>query len=647
VEEEEEEVTATAVDATQDHPLAEPLQKQMDPEVEAVSVDGQAGIAKHGQGADDAMDEAEEVAANQVEAVAVVENQEDSVKAELCTDGSIDADAAAEAIAANKVESAEVETAAVVANEEETVKHGPGAEGFVAEAAVDEVSPSSQLPPAAAATMDSVAAVEASATAPVLADNADAAYDRLIEAIKEGAIGDALLLADGVQSSNFPAVLAEKVGSSDAVLQAVRCPASDEDKRRMLQALVGKLGMDPDRPNPESLNRTPIFFAAHTGASRALAYLLEQKAVVDRTDEGKQIALHYAAARGHLSCIQELIANKSDPGQRDTREQTPLFWAVSRGHLECTRFLLEANYAAGVVPAAALDHHGRTPLFYVGDLKIAALLLDRKCPPDVSDHANRQTALFFAARKGHHAIIDVLVRKGATVDARDHNGETPLHYAVVGARDPPAAGQPADDRPKLAARASQTLLKAKANPGQQSGTTACTPLQSALTKSNYSDEKFKALIAVFEPLRGPRLLDLQSQSPVKSDAQGRIARLGSVVSQGMRTRGRAGSEVSLGRPAPSQVSSAMHSQVRRQTRQMTASNTTPPAKRPAASGEQGLWHGKRSRCSIAFFKEEEGAIRPLSGDRFEKQLNDLADAVPWLRLNDLQRELPWISTAQP
>eukprot|EP00971_Amphidinium_carterae_P088710 1755341-Amphidinium_carterae.1 len=39
----------------------------------------------------------------QVEAVAVVENQEDSVKAELCTDGSIDADAAAEAIAANKV----------------------------------------------------------------------------------------------------------------------------------------------------------------------------------------------------------------------------------------------------------------------------------------------------------------------------------------------------------------------------------------------------------------------------------------------------------------------------------------------------------------------------------------------------------------
>jgi len=39
-------------------------------------------------------------------------------------------------------------------------------------------------------------------------------------------------------------------------------------------------------------------------------------------------------------------------------------------------------------------------------------------------------ALFYAARKGHKEVAELLVRAGADVNAQDHNGNRPLHYAA-------------------------------------------------------------------------------------------------------------------------------------------------------------------------------------------------------------------------
>jgi ankyrin repeat protein len=45
------------------------------------------------------------------------------------------------------------------------------------------------------------------------------------------------------------------------------------------------------------------------------------------------------------------------------------------------------------------------------------------------------TALHFAARTGQKEIVEILLRAGAKVDARDANGRTPLNYAILDLHD--------------------------------------------------------------------------------------------------------------------------------------------------------------------------------------------------------------------
>jgi len=630
-----EELTATAVDATQESALIEPLLEQTDPQAEAELESG-TGELKEADGFPAAAAEVVEA-----EAMAVAKSP---------LHGSAGADGAEE-VAATEAEPMVVETQVDQADQE------PGADDAVedvaadeADVAADEVTPSEQLPPATAAAPNSDVAVEAKSeldtTVPVpepeesalplaskddkaVSEDEESTYVGLIQAIRQKAPDAALLIANSSRISRRTVTAAAQANAPDAVAEVIRCLGSDEEKLRMLKVLVGKLLLDPDLPCQQKKRQTPLFFAACTGASGTLSYLLEQNAAVHHEDTEKQTALHYAASLGHVECMRTLIESKADPSKRDVWEQTALFWAAKNGHLECTRELLECTADVEEVgPAAVQGKDGKTPLFYAFDDKIAALLLDRKSLPNVSDTYG-QTALFHAAKRGHGALITRLLAKGATVDFKDQWGQTPLFYAVMEGH----------------VKACQELLKANAD-AHQLNSTGRTPLSIALTPHNYGVERLQPLIQLFEPYRTSRMLQAQSQSPAKSDVQGRNARQGSVVSQGARTRARAGSEVSLGRAAPSQVSSAMHSQVRRQTRQMTASLAS-PAKRPANGENAVLVQAKRSRYRIAFFNtdqnlcaEDTGAMVQITGLEYEKRLNDLADAVPWLRLHDLQQDLP-------
>jgi hypothetical protein len=49
---------------------------------------------------------------------------------------------------------------------------------------------------------------------------------------------------------------------------------------------------------------------------------------------------------------------------------------------------------------------------------------------DARDH-NQQTPLMLAAAQGHRAIVDLLLKAGATINAQDSNGATPLILAAL------------------------------------------------------------------------------------------------------------------------------------------------------------------------------------------------------------------------
>eukprot|EP00667_Euglena_gracilis_P020198 EG_transcript_21838 len=99
-----------------------------------------------------------------------------------------------------------------------------------------------------------------------------------------------------------------------------------------------------------------------------------------------------AARAGDLPAVQRLLGQGADPNDRH-RGQTPLIYAAENGHAEVAALLLEVR----------------------GDLAAT----DRYA----------QTALHWACRNTHPRCAQLLVAEGATLDAGNFMGETPLDIA--------------------------------------------------------------------------------------------------------------------------------------------------------------------------------------------------------------------------
>lgn len=100
-----------------------------------------------------------------------------------------------------------------------------------------------------------------------------------------------------------------------------------------------------------------------------------------------------AAKTGDLPAVQMLIATGIDLNAQDQKGQTALMLAILNGHLTVAKTLLYAHVNPNIV-----DHQGRSPLM------IAATL-----------HRTN--------------MIQLLIKKGAKIQAEDHDGDTALDYA--------------------------------------------------------------------------------------------------------------------------------------------------------------------------------------------------------------------------
>ncbi|KAH7215363.1 hypothetical protein DER44DRAFT_158228 [Fusarium oxysporum] len=80
------------------------------------------------------------------------------------------------------------------------------------------------------------------------------------------------------------------------------------------------------------------------------------------------------------------------------------------------------------------DSDGQTPLWWAaerGHEAVVRLLLDRGAHTEVADKWERRTPLFWAADRGHEAVVQLLLEWSASVEAADKDGRTPLLCAVA------------------------------------------------------------------------------------------------------------------------------------------------------------------------------------------------------------------------
>jgi hemoglobin len=110
---------------------------------------------------------------------------------------------------------------------------------------------------------------------------------------------------------------------------------------------------------------------------------------------------------------------------RGLRGQTLLHDAARLGAAELAALLIRS----GADPDAH-EEEGHTPLYRASTGEVACVLLEAGATVDVASGPTRGTALHQAARRGCGSVAQALLDHGATLDARDVKGQTPLRRAV-------------------------------------------------------------------------------------------------------------------------------------------------------------------------------------------------------------------------
>lgn len=209
-------------------------------------------------------------------------------------------------------------------------------------------------------------------------------------------------------------------------------------------------------------SQTGLHLAVKAGYDKLAKLLLDHGADANAQRlPDKQTPLHLAAERGHKSIVELLVEHQVDLNARDADGCAPLHLAVENGYPSVVKLLLDRG-----ADIAAIDEEGQTSIHLAlerGYEEITRLLLGYK--PDVTQRDNRdRTALEIAARQGKEAIIDllleyetesgtksepegetslhraidtgsrtlveVLISRGANIEARNRQNRTPLHAAV-------------------------------------------------------------------------------------------------------------------------------------------------------------------------------------------------------------------------
>jgi ankyrin repeat protein len=144
--------------------------------------------------------------------------------------------------------------------------------------------------------------------------------------------------------------------------------------------------------------------------------LLSVGADIEAKDGFGETPLHRASYRGHVQVVMDLLENGTDIG---ACKNAPLHFACSHDHLAVVNELL----GHGVIIDANNDSSDGTTTI-LGKRKSRGAKIEAK------NHAG-STPLHYASTKGHLAIVKALLSSVANILAANDDGQIPIHYALI------------------------------------------------------------------------------------------------------------------------------------------------------------------------------------------------------------------------
>jgi len=171
----------------------------------------------------------------------------------------------------------------------------------------------------------------------------------------------------------------------------------------------------------ESSSRSRIFFNAVFGSSisRGSGTHVKQRASQHSS------AMRVACTQNDVKCLRKLLAEPGcDPNAADATGTTPLLIAARLGHADCCRELLIKGANVGPTSSGNSGSSKSRNRYNSNNLSGNA----NELPVFSSMNA---LPLEEAAKAGHMKAVEVLLAGGAPIDARNHIGNTALHFACM------------------------------------------------------------------------------------------------------------------------------------------------------------------------------------------------------------------------
>jgi Raf kinase inhibitor-like YbhB/YbcL family protein len=241
-----------------------------------------------------------------------------------------------------------------------------------------------------------------------------------------------------------------KASSEDGTTALMR--AASANRLDVLKLLVSS-GADPNRKTSGGMSA--LMVAAYGGYADAVRALLASRAEVNVKDTQGRTALMAGAASGDAAVVQALLDAGADPRAADAGGFTALTYAVAEGHVEVLDALQKRGLKPGVteLTLAASGCHAPTvrtvlasgvnvngaegdtvPLLAAAKgncVEVVQLLLDRGANVNAKDHEG-WTALIKASEGGFTDMVRLLLQRGADMNVADNNRRTAWMYAAMG-----------------------------------------------------------------------------------------------------------------------------------------------------------------------------------------------------------------------
>ena len=202
------------------------------------------------------------------------------------------------------------------------------------------------------------------------------------------------------------------------------------------QRLANQL-IEPSESNPQG-STIPLFrWAVQCGLVSLVKVLLMELPMTDVEDWQGLTPLGFASFCGHEPIVRLLINSGTDIEDTDRSCLVALPHACSEGHEGVARLLLRSGAEVGKnLNAINIYSTYKSRALHLavrnGHKNIVQLLIDRGADIEAQDYEGF-TPLCKATRLYHESIINLLLEEGANVNKRDNQGMNATHFALESA----------------------------------------------------------------------------------------------------------------------------------------------------------------------------------------------------------------------